>query len=965
MAQATNDRDASIWVARDPGGAAAAGPPRAAWRRGGLRLRLALVVVLAILPALGLALYTTLQTDAHERASARNQLREVAQIAAAREDGTISGAHGLLQVIAQTPEVRTGGEPCSALLSGVLANHAEYTNIAVFAPNGSAICAAQPFSLSLDVSGRTWFHQVVVSKTFTVGGFQNDSAGNMATLPVALPLLDGVGDVQAIIAAGIDARWLTQFASTIHASTPDAAMLVIDPAGAVVARSSADGTMPGDPAPAALAAAVAAHGDGAVEVKGRSGPTLLYGYAAIGPQAPGIAIAVSEPTTTAYTAASQDVHRDFILVGLTVLAALLVVAWLCEVMLLRSVRSLVATAWSVARGDLAARAPTRNGAGEINAVARAFNTMADALQERGRQAAEARAALHSSEARFRALVRYSSDLVCVLDEAGKLSFVSPAVETLLGYSAESLLGDDPANALHPDDREAAKLAFAQAIASEDGAMHLETRVRHADGSWVLLEVIGSNHVNDGDVRGLVLNCRDVTERHRLEEQLARRAHYDNLTSLPNRALFADRLGHALARASRSDAAISVLFLDLDGFKVVNDSLGHVAGDALLVTASHRLLACIREGDTVARLGGDEFAVLIEDSAGETAEIVAARMIEELAEPFDIDGRQIRIGGSAGIVTWSARGPALTADELLRRADIAMYRAKAAGKGRWVTFSEPMHDEAMLALDLQSDLTSAVENGEFELYYQPEIALDTQTVIGVEALVRWRHPRLGLLAPSQFIPLAEQSGVVHGLGRWVLREACQRLRQWNSERPQGSAPLTVAINLSARQFEHGGLADEIAAAIRESGIDPPTLRLEITETMALDNVDHTAATLLRLKALGVQLALDDFGTGYSSLSYLQRFTVDVIKIDRSFVTALDRNAGAQAIARAVVALAGALGATVTAEGVERPEQFAFLRAAGCAAGQGYYFAPPLPEEEIAALLTAGGSLGHGIGAGISA
>ena len=930
---------------------------------GGLRLRLAVLVVLALAPALGMGLFTTLQAGSHERSAARSQLRDWALLAAARENSLIDGTHGLLQVVGQTPEARTGGEPCSTLLAGVLADHEEYSNIRIFSSTGDPLCSARPFSVAADVVTMPWFQQTLRSGSFTVGAPMPIDATGGAVAPLSLPLLDAAGNVQAVIVAGLTTSWLADFVTTIHASAPGAAVVLLD-GGVVAARSPGAGLATGQAVPATMRAALA-DGSGAIEQTDSDGARRLYGFASLDTQPNGAVIAISEPTAQAYTAVSSAVHRDLLLLGLAALAALLLVSWLCEVFIIRGVRTLVATTRRVARGDLSARAATHIGAGEINSVARAFNTMADALQERGSQAEEARAALRSSEARFRALVQHSSDMVCVLDSDGVVSYISPAIGPLLGYASADVLGHDPGEFIHPEDSASARATFEQARGG-DGTIELEVRLRHADGSWVLLDVVGSNQLRDPDVRGLVLNCRNVTERRRLEEQLAHRAHYDSLTELPNRALFADRLAHALSRAGRTDTGVYVLFLDLDGFKIVNDSLGHVAGDAVLITASKRLLTCVRESDTVARLGGDEFAVLIEDAEdGDAAEQIAGRMIEELSRPLQLDGRELTIGGSIGIAGWTPGRPTLGADELLRRADIAMYRAKAAGKGRWLAFTDTMHDAAMLALDLQSDLSRAVDAGEFELYYQPEIELATQTVIGIEALARWRHPRLGLLAPSQFIPLAEQSGIVHGLGRWVLREACRRLRDWNAERPDDAPPLVIAVNLSARQFEQPELVDEVAEVIAATGIEPSWLRIEITETMALDDVDRTSATLRRLKALGVQLALDDFGTGYCSLSYLQRFTVDVIKIDRSFVAALDRNAGAQAIARAVIALAGALGATVTAEGIERPEQLAFLRAAGCSHGQGYYFAPPLPDEEIAALLIGGGSLGHGVGAGIPA
>jgi diguanylate cyclase (GGDEF)-like protein len=431
------------------------------------------------------------------------------------------------------------------------------------------------------------------------------------------------------------------------------------------------------------------------------------------------------------------------------------------------------------------------------------------------------------------------------------------------------------------------------------------------------------------------------------EQLTRQAFRDALTGLPNRALFMDRLSHGLTRARRRHEHVAVLFLDLDRFKVINDTLGHTVGDQLLVEVSNRLGSSVRPGDTVARLGGDEFGLLLEDVAdAETAELVALRIEAELAKPLSFEGREVFVTASIGIALSSERLG--TPEEVLRDADLAMYHAKAKGKARHEIFDGTMSAPALDRMDLEMDLRSAITNRDFRLHYQPILRLETGRIVEVEALIRWQHEKRGLLQPDAFIGLTEETGLIVPIGQWVLTEACRQARAWQIEFPRTPA-LGMSVNLSAKQFQNPKLVEEITDALTMSGLDPACLKLEITESVVMQDVPATLAKLHELKDLGIRLAIDDFGTGYSSLGYLKRFPVDTLKIDRSFVKGLSHEGGDSAIVRAVVTVAKSLNMDVTAEGIETDQQRLELKALGCDLGQGFLFARPTTPEHLKPLL----------------
>jgi diguanylate cyclase (GGDEF)-like protein/PAS domain S-box-containing protein len=544
-----------------------------------------------------------------------------------------------------------------------------------------------------------------------------------------------------------------------------------------------------------------------------------------------------------------------------------------------------------------------------------------------------------SEARFQSLVQNSSDLITVMAADSTIMYQSPSVERVLGYAPEDLVGLELKELLHPHETERVLNLLADAGAF--GQQAIDCRLRHRDGSWLHFEILRTNLLGDPNVGGIVLNARDVSERKAFEDQLTHQAFHDPLTNLANRALFGDRVQHALSRQARESTGLAVIFIDLDDFKVINDSLGHGPGDEVLAEVGRRMTRCMRPMDTLARLGGDEFAVLVE-GVGEPQKVaeVAERILKGLEAPFFVEEREIFVRASMGITV--ARGDdalILGADELMRNADLAMYMAKREGKGNYRVFEPAMHAGVVERLELKGDLQRAIEREELELHYQPVVTLDTQHVTGFEALVRWNHPTRGSIPPLQFIPLAEETGLIVPLGRWVLREACRKAKLLQEQYPSDPA-LGMAVNLSVRQLQHPGLVDDVADALSESGLEPTSLTLEITESVLMSDAEQTIVKLGELKALGVRLAVDDFGTGYSSLSYLSRFPVDILKIDRGFVRPLAEGVQDSALAAAIVKFGEALHLQTVAEGIEDPAQIEQLARLGCDRGQGYYFARPM-------------------------
>ena len=582
---------------------------------------------------------------------------------------------------------------------------------------------------------------------------------------------------------------------------------------------------------------------------------------------------------------------------------------------------------------------------------RKINAIKDAKAKQGRKPPRRRdvaeQALDESGRRYRSLVQNTSDILTLMDADGTVHYESSALERVMGYRPEDQLGTNAFDWVHPDDMERALNIFADVLSTPGLHPPLEFRAPHKDGSWRYLEHTVNNLLDDPDVKGIVITSRDITERKELEEQLKHQAFHDSLTGLPNRALFMDRLGHALARVGRSKEPVAVLYVDLDNFKLVNDSLGHEAGNQLLAGVAGRLKACLRPEDTVARLGGDEFAVLLEDIADEgEATRAALQIAEELRSPFVLGGREVFATPSIGIALGPSTGT--LAEDLLRSADRAMYRAKNSSEVYSLASEAGATGKALKRLELEGDLRRAIEREQFRVCYQPMVSLENGRIVGMEALVRWEHPERGLLLPSEFVPVAEENALIIPIGSWVLRRACEQARAWQEQYPSISH-LKVWVNLSAKQFQQPKLVEEVAGALQESGLHPSCLGLEITENIAMEDTGSTTKTLRDLADLKVRLAIDDFGTGYSSLSALHRFPVEVLKIAHSFVKGLTDDSEDTVFLSAIIDLARTLGMQTVAEGVETAKQLALLRELGCEMAQGNYFSEPVLGEEATALL----------------
>ena len=554
---------------------------------------------------------------------------------------------------------------------------------------------------------------------------------------------------------------------------------------------------------------------------------------------------------------------------------------------------------------------------------------------------ETERALEASEARFRVLTESGIDLISVIAADGKLLYQSAALKTLTGYEPAQTLGRDVFSMIHEEDVEQARAAFRRILETRQTREAIELRIRHRDGTWRTFESLGTNCVDNPHILGVVCNSRDVTDRKQIQQRIQHLAYHDNLTGLPNRGLLQDRLGHSIARAERGGRKVAVLFIDLDNFKNINDTLGHDIGDELLRQVATRLKECVRIEDTIARQGGDEFIVLLdslEDSRG--ASVVAQKILNGLRAPFKLAGTEQHVSGSVGIALYPDDGR--DAQTLMKSADTAMFHGKSQGKNTYQYFTPQMNVAVKRRMTLESALRRAVQQKDFLLHYQPQVNLESGEIIGVEALVRWRTEDSGIVMPGDFIPLAEETGLIGELGEWVLREGCRQAREWLD---MGLPPRRMAINLSARQFTDKGFLDMVTRVLAETKLDPQSLELEITESQVMRQTEGMIQLLNRLAAMGVNLAIDDFGTGYSSLSYLKRLPFQKLKIDQSFIRDITVDPNDAAIVVAIISMARSLELETIAEGVETAGQLALLRSKGCRVGQGYFFSVPMGAKEL--------------------
>jgi diguanylate cyclase (GGDEF)-like protein/PAS domain S-box-containing protein len=557
-------------------------------------------------------------------------------------------------------------------------------------------------------------------------------------------------------------------------------------------------------------------------------------------------------------------------------------------------------------------------------------------------------ARRKTERRFQALIENSADAIVLVDAEGTVQYRSPPTARLLGYSDDERVGRSILELVHPEDEAGVRTSIGECLRAPGRPVAFQCRARDKSGGWKALDGSLNNLTADEAIGAIVVNCRDITERREAEQRLAYLSQFDSLTGLPNRNLFRDRLDQGLGQARRHQWLVAVVLVNLDRFKIVNETLGHGAGDKLLVQAAERVSHAVRAGDTVARFGADEFALALSNLARpDDASMVAQTVLDALGRPFEIEGQRVYVSASLGIAVSPDDG--VSGDVLLKNADAAMHRVKEQGRNSFQFYLPEMNERAVQRLQLETALRGALERGEFALHYQPKATLATGAISGFEALLRWRQSDRRLMSPARFIPVLEDTGLIVPVGDWVMSSACLQIRAWQR---QGLGSRSVAVNLSARQFQQPGLDAAIARLIEETGVDPRLLDLELTESLLMRDAEQAVRVLKTLKSYGVRIAVDDFGTGYSSLAYLKRFPLDALKIDRAFVRDVTTDPDDAAIAIAIINLAHSLKLKVIAEGVETPAQLRFLREHGCDEIQGYVFAEPLPPQDCTPMLAQG-------------
>ena len=808
------------------------------------------------------------------------------------------------------------GARLEALLTPLLVNSRADAMI-VFAPDGTelislwradAAVTAAPAGVPDDVRTQLWGEtEQAMNKSILV---TPTAQGDLLLTAGAVP---GVAGARGRIAIGI------RTAGIASRLTSSAGVALYDASGRVVGSAGA--------APALPASDIVA--DGLVRTQAGGHKALVGSLTGRGQTILRLAVFIESGTILGEV---RSTALSLAVVGVFATLGVLLLGWFLARAIARRLERVADAARRITLGDLSPRASV-TGNDEIGLLASTFNTMADELEARSVRLVE-------RERHFRSLVQNSSDVIMIVDRFGKFLYESPSIEAVFGHRADAHLGEHLSAIFHPQDIGRLSTVIGHLVSDPMGHRSVSARVHHGDGRWRTTEIVLTNLLDEPAVGGIVLNTRDVTERTHLEDQLRHQAYHDALTGLANRVLFSARVEEVLRAEER--APLAVLFVDLDDFKTVNDSLGHAAGDELLQSVARRLESCLRPQDLVARLGGDEFAVLLLESSGPVDAFgVAQRILKSLEAPVLIDGREIVVAASIGV----ADDPSMvsTVDELLQHADLALGEAKRKGRNRFEPYIPSMEEHVHERLELGGRLRRAIDRDELAVHYQPIFDLQSGALSGFEALSRWTIPDTGPIAPDVFIPLAEEMGLIHALGLRILRTSCFQARRWQVA--MGDDELSMSVNLSVRQLQEPELIDHVAAAIGESGIAAHTLTLEITESVLMHDADVAAVQLERLRGLGVRLAIDDFGTGYSSLGYIERFPVDVLKIDKSFIDGFRDGSRPAALLGAIAGLGTALELTTVIEGIETAEQHAQLGALGFDRGQGYFLGRPASAEDV--------------------
>ncbi|GAB3486853.1 hypothetical protein GCM10027399_00290 [Curvibacter fontanus] len=913
-------------------------------RTSSIRAHLLLLVLAGSIPfaiVVGLSIYYDVQQTV---ASTKTSLRTLAQAMVSNTGGKIADARQTLERLAERPLVRrVDARHCDPALLGVHQMIPGFTNISYADREGRMVCAAIPPRKDRPVSfaRMAWFRQVMQEKRFTVSLPYRGPITNLWVVVLGAPILDerqeAIGSVQLPLdLAALDPRIPAQYLPQ------DSQYGFVSPDGVLIWRNVDPGNLIGSRPTSAAARRVTQVRDGDFVEDAADGVRRYFAVVTM-PETGWIAY-VGVPVAEVYAPAQRRAITAAA-IALVAMALLIGLALYVTRQIVRPIRALEQASRAVEGGTLDVRAAV-SGPREIAAVAQGFNTMIEAQQ---RQVEMLKG--NVEELRIAAAAFETQDGMMVTDADYRILRANRAMTEITGYTSEELVGHTP-KMLRADGREPSGFHEERwRTVMTGGRWQGEVLGRRKNGEtyprWLTITAV---YGDDGAVTHLVTSESDMTQRKAAQEEITRLAFFDPLTMLPNRRLLMDRLQHALAASARSQRHGALMFIDLDHFKTLNDTLGHDKGDLLLQQVALRLSACIREGDTVARLGGDEFVVMLEDlsisaeEAATQAEQVGEKILDELRQPYVLDGKEKRSTPSIGVVLF--RGHETSIEDLLKQADLAMYQSKTQGRDTLHFFDPRMQALVAEHAAQEARLREAVQAGQFVLYYQPQVA-GRDHVMGVEALVRWQDPQRGIVSPAEFIALAEETGLILPLGLWVLETACAQLARW-AGRP-GTQHLTMAVNLSASQLRQPGFVAQVLAILRRTGANPRRLKLELTESLLVSDVETTIAKMSALKAQGVGFSLDDFGTGYSSLAYLKRLPLDQLKIDQGFVRDILVDSNDAAIARMVVVLAESLGLMVIAEGVEFEAQRDFLDRLGCHAYQGYLFSRPLPVAEFEAFL----------------
>lgn len=912
-------------------------PKLAPFARLSLRARLFILVLVALSPFIAVRFWDIRSDSARVTEVAYRHAADVVRLIAGNHEEMILKAKTLLSVTGQVPEVAEGSpRACHEVLRRIDRDATWQSALWVAAPSGKAMCGSLSEQLNIDVSDRPYFKRALETRDFVVSDFVRTRLRQQAALIGALPVIDEAGAVRAVVISTLDLDTMT--APIRNLTNQRDAFLLVDRAGNTLAWEAGGGTSArakavetgSDISSSALVRAMIHGTEQRLEIEGPDGVRRLWGIQRVPESGAYAAVGVPSNLVTQYIA--RSIASSLIASCLAALLAALF-AWLGgEVWLLQPLMALRAAAHRIGRGDLDTPVSLNSESGELHTVAKAINEMMLDLKERDEKLAS------NTEILERTLEHMDQGLL-MFDADRRIRIWNRRLVELLGLPEELLR-------THPTTREVREWQQASGEFDQLGddlrewIMLGDTQSRLAyereRPNGVVLEIRTVELPNGGGVRTFT----DITERKSVERRIARIAREDALTGLPNRLLLRERLAEAFARGRRQGGQIAMLCLDLDRFKVVNDTMGHPVGDELLREIAKRIRATVREEDVVARLGGDEFAIIqLGDIQPQSSDGLAHRLIDAIQQPFHFGEGTVTVGASIGIAL--SPQDAATPEDLFKHADLALYKAKNEGRNIH-RFFEPGMDAAMRARQaLEIDLRLAIEREEFEVHYQPIVNIQRNEISGFEALVRWRHPERGLVLPSAFIACAEETRLIGAIGTWVLRKACEQAMTWPRE-------LRLAVNVSAVQLSCEKFVTNVIAALAETGLSPQRLEIEITETALLQEDERLLDMLERLRGLGVRIAMDDFGTGYSSLGYVRRFNFDKIKIDRSFVQDIGTS-DAAAIIRAVVHMCDRLDIAVTAEGVETKQQLELVRQEGCTEVQGYYFSPPVRAEDIRDLL----------------